>query len=168
MRWSRESSAARYQSTVAVVHPVRCECGMLVAVFWYCRSSPFPYLLLMGDFRQLNVWKRAHSLAVVIHRSTAAFPISERYGMAAQLRRSAVSLVSNIAEGCGRYGNRDQIRFFRIARGSVCELECQLLLSRDVGYLQSSAWVVVDDDCREIGRMLNGLIRSLRSRTPRD
>ena len=89
------------------------------------------------------------------------FPDSERFGLTAQLRRAAISVVSNIAEGSGRRGERDQARFLIIARGSNCEVECQLLLSRDIGYLKSAEWETLDDHCREIGKMLSGLIRSL-------
>jgi len=118
----------------------------------------------MGDYRQLTVWRRAHELAVGVYRAATAFPEYERFGVAAQLRRAATSVVSNIAEGCGRYNDRDELRFFRMARGSVAELECQLLLSRDVGYLESKSWLMLDKDCREVGKMLNGLIRSTRAR----
>jgi four helix bundle protein len=118
----------------------------------------------MGDYRQLSVWKRAHNLALGIYRFTGAFPASERYGLAAQLRRAAVSIESNIAEGSGRYADRDQVRYLRIARGSLYELECQLLLCRDVGYIEAEAWETLDTDCNEIGRMLNGMIRSLCTR----
>ena len=115
----------------------------------------------MGDYRQLLVWKRAHGFALEVYQSTRSFPDSERFGLTAQLRRAAISVVSNIAEGSGRQADREQTRFLRIARGSICELECQLLLSRDVGYLKSASWEGLDGRCREIGRMLNGLIRAL-------
>ena len=118
----------------------------------------------MGDYRNLSVWKRAHMLALGVFRSTASFPLSERYGLAAQLRRAATSVVSNIAEGSGRHSNRDEMRFFRIARGSVSELECQLLLSRDIGFLEVQAWTQLDHDCHVVGKMLNGLIRSYTGR----
>ena len=120
----------------------------------------------MGDYRQLTVWKRAHTLALSVFRLTGTFPPSERYGLAAQLRRAATSIVSNIAEGSGRHSSRDEIRFFRIARASVSELECQLLLSRDVGFLKRELWLPLDHDCHEIGKMLNGLIRSCSSKHP--
>src|SRR3954463_7805416 len=120
----------------------------------------------MGDYRQLTVWKRAHSLALSVFRVTGAFPPSERYGLAAQLRRAATSVVSNIAEGSGSHSVRDEIRFFRIARASVSELECQLLLSRDVGFLIREIWSPLGNECHEIGRMLNGLIRSCSSKHP--
>lgn len=116
----------------------------------------------MGNYRQLSVWKRAHSLALGVYRTTQSFPGSECYGLTAQVRRAATSIVANIAEGCGRQTNRDQVRFLAIARGSVCEVECELLLCRDIGYLDSDSWAVLDEDCREIGRMLNGLIRSFK------
>jgi four helix bundle protein len=115
----------------------------------------------MGDYRQLSVWKRAHDLALGIYRSTGSFPDRERYGITAQVRRAAVSVVSNIAEGSGRQGDREHVRFLRIARGSVCEIESQLMLCRDLGYLEPCAWKVLDADCDELSRMLSGLIRSL-------
>jgi len=117
----------------------------------------------MGDYRQLSVWKRAHGLALEVYRSTRSFPDHERYGLVAQLRRAAVSVVSNIAEGTGRHSDRELARFLRIARGSVCEVECQLLLSRDLGFLKPDGWTALDSDCREVGKMLNGLIRSFRT-----
>lgn len=117
----------------------------------------------MGDFRQLTVWKRAHSLALEVHRLTGSFPAIERYGLASQMRRAAVSVVSNIAEGCGRQNDRELAYFLRIARGSVRELECQLLLSRDLGYLSSDVWTDLDAGTQETSRMLNGLVHTVRS-----
>ncbi len=117
----------------------------------------------MGDYRQLSVWKRAYDFTLGVYRSTGSFPDCERYGLTAQLRRAAVSVVSNIVEGASRHSDRELARFLRIAHGSACEVECQLLLSRDLGYLQSDKWMVLSADCRELGKMLNGLIRSLRS-----
>ena len=114
----------------------------------------------MGNYRQLSVWKRAHGFVLGVYRSTGTFPDGERYGLTAQLRRAAVSVVSNIAEGSGRQGDREHMRFLKIARGSVCEIECQLLLSRDLGYLDADAWKLLDNDCQEISRMLHGLVRS--------
>ena len=117
----------------------------------------------MGDYRRLSVWKRAHDFTLGIYRHTWSFPDSERYGLTAQLRRAAVSIVSNIVEGASRHGDRELTRFLQIAHGSACEVECQLLLSRDLGYLHPDKWTALNADCRELGKMLNGLIRSLRS-----
>jgi four helix bundle protein len=116
----------------------------------------------MGNFRDLVVWKRAQDLALAVYRSTSSFPKEERYGLTAQMRRAAVSVSSNIAEGCGRRGDRELSHFLRIARGSVPELECQLTLSRDLGYMQSAVYTQLDSDSQEISRMLNRLIRSFR------
>ena len=114
----------------------------------------------MGDYRQLRVWKQAHKLALEIYRSTELFPARERYGLAAQMRRAAVSVISNIAEGCGRQGDKELSRFLRIARGSVREVDCQMLLSRDLGYLPKEVWAPMEIQTDEISRMLKGLIRS--------
>jgi four helix bundle protein len=92
-------------------------------------------IFLMGNYRNLSVWKQAHALTLRVYRSTQPLPSEERYGLAAQLRRAAVSVESNIAEGGGRQSDREQIRFLRIARGSIHELECQLLVSKDLKYL---------------------------------
>jgi four helix bundle protein len=115
----------------------------------------------MGNYHKLSVWKRAYSLVLAIYRATKRFPDHERYGLTAQLRRASISVVSNIAEGSGRQGDREHVRFLRMAHGSVCELQCQLLLARDVGYLEGSPWKLLNDDCEQLGKMLNGLIRSL-------
>jgi four helix bundle protein len=115
----------------------------------------------MGNYRDLSVWNRAHTLALNIYRTTRGFPAEERYGLASQLRRAAVSVVSNIAEGGGRQSDGEQIRFLRIARGSIQELECQLLLSRDLEFISPDVWHSLDAEMQEISKMLHGLIRSL-------
>ena len=89
----------------------------------------------MKDFGDLKVWHEAHKLTLAVYRASAAFPREERYGLTAQMRRSAVSVPSNIAEGCGRRG-ADFGRFMQIAMGSACELEYQLLLARDLELMQ--------------------------------
>src|SRR6187551_628422 len=88
----------------------------------------------MRNPNKLAVADRAIELAVAIYRLTSSFPPSERFGLAAQMRRAAVSVGSNIAEGCGRSGNRDFLRFLRIARGSTTELAFQLALSAELGF----------------------------------
>ena len=120
----------------------------------------------MGDFRQLTVWKSAHALAMEVHLCTGSFPPVERYGLAAQMRRAAVSVVSNIAEGCGRQNDRELAYFLRIARGSVREIECQLLLSRDFGYITHETWAPLDSAAQEISKMLSGFASTVRSGRP--
>lgn len=120
----------------------------------------------MGDFRELRVWQRAHDLALQVHRSTASFPSTERYGLSAQMRRAAVSVVSNIAEGCGRQHDPELAYYLRVARGSARELECQLLLARDLSYLTQAVWSDLDGAAQDVSRMLVGLIHKVRSRKP--
>jgi four helix bundle protein len=123
-------------------------------------------LLAMGNYRDLTVWKRAHTLALEVYRCTASFPNRERYALAAQLRRAAISVVSNIAEGEGRLSDRELARFLKIARGSVREIECQLLLARDLGYVSAERWANLDRDAQTISKMLNRLVRSLQLAEP--
>jgi four helix bundle protein len=119
-------------------------------------------LSVMGNFRQLSVWKRAHGFALEVHRCTKSFPVSERYGLTAQMRRASVSVVSNIAEGCGRHHDRELAYFLRIARGSVREVESQLLLSRDLGYLAQDVWTPLDASAQEISKMLFSFASTVR------
>src|SRR5215204_5062812 len=115
----------------------------------------------MGNYRRLKVWDRGHALTLGVYRITRTFPADERHGLCAQLRRASVSVISNIAEGSGRQSDREQMRFLRIARGSIHELECQLLLSRDLGYLRAGAWSDLDNQAQEISKMISGLISAL-------
>ena len=84
----------------------------------------------MQDFRQLKVWRKAHSLALAIYKGTVRFPRTELYGLTSQIRRACVSIPANIAEGCGRGGDPELGRFLQIAMGSASELEYHLLLAR--------------------------------------
>ncbi len=96
-----------------------------------------------------------------VYRHSRAFPSEERYALTAHLRRSATSIPSNIAEGCGREGERELARFLSIAAGSATETEYQLLLARDLGYLQDDAHHQLDVQINEVKRMLGGFIRKL-------
>lgn len=116
----------------------------------------------MRDFRQLKVWTKAHRCALEIYRHTQGFHADERFGLTAQLRRAAVSVPSNIAEGCGRDSERDFARFLSIAAGSASEAEYQLLLARDLGYLPDESHRQLDANINEVKRMLNSLIQKLR------
>jgi four helix bundle protein len=111
------------------------------------------------DFRDLQVWEKAHKLTLGIYKATACFPREEIYGLTSQLRRAAVSIGSNIAEGCGRRGNGEFHRFLQIATGSASEVEYQLLVSRDLGFLQTEQYVQLDRDVVEVKKMLAALIR---------
>ena len=99
---------------------------------------------------------------IKIHRCTGSFPLTERYGLAVQMRRAAVSIVSNIAEGCGRQRDRELLYFLRVARGSAREVECQLLLSRDLGYVSHESWAPLDAAAQDVSKMLNGFAAKVR------
>lgn len=112
----------------------------------------------MQDFRQLKVWTKAYELALEVYRATQVFPAGERFGLTSQLRRAAVSIPSNIAEGSGRPGDGEMLRFLGIAMGSASEVECQLLLASDLGFLASNDTNNLLMRIGEIRRMLNALM----------
>lgn len=118
----------------------------------------------MQDFRLLRVWQRAHALSLEIYRCTQGFPATERYGLTAQLRRAAVSICANIAEGCGRLSRRELVRFLYIAQGSASELDCELTLSADLGFLPLQDHAKLQTSLIEVKCMLGALIRRLRQR----
>ncbi|GAB4440096.1 MAG: four helix bundle protein [Anaerolineae bacterium] len=115
----------------------------------------------MKSYQDLKVWQKAVETVTEIYRMTKGFPKEEMYGLVSQMRRSAVSVPSNIAEGWGRGNTKEYIRFLTIARGSLLELETQLIISEKLGYLRPEKHIVLMNQTGEIGRMLNGLIASL-------
>ena len=97
-----------------------------------------------------------------VYRKTACFPAAEQYGLTSQLRRAAISVAANIAEGSGRGSDQDFARFLDMAMGSVAETRCHLLLAQDLGYLKPEATDNLSEQAFEINRMLNGLAETLR------
>jgi four helix bundle protein len=114
------------------------------------------------SYRDLIVWQKAMGLARQAYTLTAGLPKSEAYGLLAQVRRAAVSIPSNIAEGHGRLTDLQFRHFLGNARGSLCELQTQVELAADLGYLDKKKIQIVMDQRAEVGRLLNGLITSLR------
>ena len=113
-----------------------------------------------SSFQDLRVWQDAMKLTEEVYRQTAGFPKHEVYALSQQIRRAAVSVPSNIAEGKGRCSDRDFVRFLLVARGSLLELETQVIIAQKLGYAQEGA------DCllgmaETVGRALSGLIKSL-------
>lgn len=113
----------------------------------------------MQDYKKLKVWEKSHHLAVEIYRLTANFPKEELYGLTSQLRRSAVSISTNIAEGCGRGGEYDLQRFLSIAIGSAMETECLMLLARDLGFLSPENYQTLSIQIDSIRQMLIALYK---------
>jgi len=116
----------------------------------------------MRDFTQLVVWQKAHESVIEIYRSTREFPADERFGLTAHLRKTATSIGSNIAEGCGRESETELARFLSIAAGSASETEYQLYLARDLGYLSDAKHQNLHMRINEVKKMLNSFIRKLR------
>ena len=117
----------------------------------------------MKDFRDLQVWQKAHRLVIAIYESTAGFPVEERYGLTSQLRRGATSVAANIAEGCGRGSNPDFARFLQHSMGSASELEYHLLLALDLHVLDQDTHTRLSNDTTEVKRMLAALIQRVRA-----
>ena len=123
---------------------------------------------MSGSYRDLDVWQKAMNLVTEVYAITKAFPKEELYGLTSQVRRAAVSIPSNIAEGKGRFSKKEYVRFLMQARGSLCEVETQLEISRNLAYTSEGDLARLLVVTGEIGRMLNGLIRSIpESRDPR-
>ncbi|MGA3094460.1 MAG: four helix bundle protein [Dehalococcoidales bacterium] len=117
----------------------------------------------MKDFRKLNVWQKAHELAVEVYGITASFPRDEIYGLTSQVRRASVSVPANIAEGCGRRGDAEFGRFLQIAMGSASELEYHFLLARELGFLKEEDYAFLNNQVAEVKRMITVLIRKLKA-----
>ena len=116
------------------------------------------------SYKDLEVWRKAIELAVEVHGLTTLLPRHELFGMVSQMRRAAVSVPSNVAEGACRRTTRDFVAFLHIARGSVAELETQALLALRIGYIDGQTHERLTMRTIEVGRLLNGLIRALQSR----
>ena len=117
----------------------------------------------MKDFKKLKVWQKAHRLTLDVYQASATFPREELYGLTSQIRRSCLSIPSNIAEGCGRGTDTDFARFLQISMGSSSEVEYLLILSRDLQILTSGYYETLNDDVIQVKRMLTSLIKTLRS-----
>ena len=103
------------------------------------------------------MWQRSHALVLAIYHQTKDFPDTERFGLTSQLRRAAVSVPTNLAEGTKRLGNQEYARFINIAEGSLAETEYLTMLSRDLGYLSPQGAASLLEEITEIARMLNAL-----------
>jgi len=119
---------------------------------------------IVQSYRDLVVWKKSMALVLDVYRCTQAFPKIETYGLTSQLRRAAVSVPSNIAEGQARLSTGEFKQFLGNARGSLMEVETQILIARDLGYLERNDSENLLSAAAEVGRILNGLLASLPSR----
>ena len=109
----------------------------------------------MRNFRELIIWQKARGLVKDIYQITANFPAKERYALCSQIQRAAVSIPSNIAEGCSRRSEIDFARFLEIAQGSAFEVETQLILDNDIGYLQNKSLTELLEELHSLQRQIN-------------
>lgn len=115
----------------------------------------------MKDFRNLEVWEKAHQTTLTVYKHTQTFPKEEMFGLTNQMRRASVSIPSNIAEGCGRGSDAELGRFSQIAMGSASELEYQILLSKDLEYIKEDVYKELSDKIVEVKKMLTSFIKKL-------
>jgi four helix bundle protein len=116
------------------------------------------------SYRELDVWKKAHELTLFVFKITETFPRSDLYGIVSQVRRSSSAVAANIAEGFGRGTTKEFLRVLQIARGELEETRYFMLLSRDLGKISPEEFAKIDGNCDTVGRLMNGLARSLRAR----
>jgi four helix bundle protein len=117
----------------------------------------------MGNYKELIVWQKSVDLVTEIYSCTQHYPKEEMYGLTSQIRRSSISIPSNIAEGHSRRSQADCIQFLKIARGSCAEMETQLVISRNLDYLKLERFQILNEKSTEISKMLNAIITKLQA-----
>lgn len=117
------------------------------------------------SFKDLNAWKETHKLVLMIYKITRQFPKEEMFVIVSQIRRCAISISSNIAEGFSRKTKKEKIQFYHTALGSTNELQNQLLISRDLGYLNKENFMRIADQTVKVNKLVNGLIKSSKDHT---
>lgn len=110
------------------------------------------------EFTDLNAWQEAHKLVLIIYKVTKNFPKEELFGLVSQMRRSAVSITSNIAEGFGRQGYKEKIQFYYLAQGSLTELKNQIIIAKDIGYFEKQTFQDLFTQANMSHKLLQGLI----------
>ncbi len=115
--------------------------------------------MLIKTFREILAWQKAHELVLIVYKITEGFPKDELFALTSQMRRCAVSIASNIAEGFKRKTKSDSVHFYNMSEGSLEELKYQLLLSRDISYISSETYENVNNLAGEVGKLINGWIK---------
>lgn len=113
----------------------------------------------ISSFTDLNAWKISHLLVIEIYKQTSKFPNSETYSLIDQMRRCVVSITSNIAEGFSRKTTKEKIQYYYMSLGSLTELQNQLLVARDVGYLKNEIFTKLANNTIEVSKLINGMIK---------
>lgn len=118
---------------------------------------------MISKFTDLITWKESHKLVLLVYKLLEKFPSKEQYALSDQIRRSSVSISSNIAEGFSRQGKGEKLQFYHIAKGSLTELENQFMIARDVNYLTTADFRSFEVHCEIVGKLITGLIKSVRN-----
>lgn len=114
-------------------------------------------------FKDLNSWKEAHKLVLSIYKISKIFPEEERFGLVSQIRRASVSVTSNIAEGFGRNTQKDKLSFYTMAKSSLFEIESQLLIAKDLGYIKEKDFFEIENNINIVSKLISGLSKSASS-----
>jgi len=117
----------------------------------------------MKDFRNLQVWEKAHRLTLAVYKASSGFPRQELFGLTSQMRRCSAPIGANIAEGCGKRGNNEFQRYLQIASGSASELDYHLLLARDLGFFEETDYRRLAGDLLHLRKMLTSLLQKVQS-----
>ncbi|MDO8566497.1 MAG: four helix bundle protein [Candidatus Moranbacteria bacterium] len=115
------------------------------------------------SFTDLDAWKEGHKLVIIVYKETELFPQKEIFALTNQMRRCVVSVTSNIAEGFSRQSSKEKIQFYAISQGSVTELQNQLLIARDVGFLNKEPFKKIAEQTVKVHKIINGLIKYLKN-----
>lgn len=116
------------------------------------------------SFTDLNTWKEGHLLVLAIYKMAKLFPSDEKFGLINQIQRASVSITSNIAEGFSRNSNKEKVQFYYTALGSLTEVQNQLLISKDLAYIDSSLFKEISQKTVIVSKLLNGLIKSVKKK----
>ncbi len=116
------------------------------------------------SFTDLEVWRQGHKLALLVYKLTKDFPSEERYSLTDQMRRCSLSITSNIAEGFSRQGKKEKMQFYFMAKGSLTELQNQLLFSRDIKYITNKLFQDAAQQTISVHKLLNGLLKSAQAK----
>lgn len=120
----------------------------------------------ISSFNDLTAWQEAHKYVLMIYKCTKKFPQEEMFGLTQQIRRAAVSISSNIAEGFSRQSKKEKAQFYHTSLGSLTETQNQLLIARDITYISSEEYAIIHSQSITVSKLLNGLIKSVISRPP--
>lgn len=118
----------------------------------------------ISNFTDLNAWKQAHQLVLLVYKITKLFPKEEQYALVDQIRRAAISIVSNIAEGFSRESYKEKVQFYSMARGSLTEVQSQLIVAKDLGYISSEEYQKLFELSIVVHKLLSALIKSSKLR----